>query len=269
MSWAKLDDRANEHEKQLAAGPKACWLWACGLMYCNRQSKKTGRIPKIVVHGGMLFPGTGKVDAKRLVEVGLWHEDGDSYDVHQYHGWNPELSTKRAEAGRAGGKASGEARREATSKQLASIDEANEPSNPEAPDEASGVYAHSRARTHAQPRAGSTPPHPTPPHAADPEQPQSCPSDLRLTEAQRGTLATGGNSIPDWAIDEITRRFVSKAVADPSDKRTPVHWLKCLASAVAGDWSNPTKRPKKPDASADGAPRMQLPEGMKLGAEGL
>ena len=162
MSWAKIDDRANEHEKQLAAGPRACWLWACGLMYCNRQTKKTGRIPKAVVHGGMLFLGTGKKDAEKLVEVGLWYERDEHYEVHEYHGWNPELSEKRAEAGRAGGRASGEARREANPKQLASDVEANEPSNPEASEEASGIHAHSRARTHAQTRAGSTPPHSTP-----------------------------------------------------------------------------------------------------------
>jgi general stress protein YciG len=126
-SWAKIDDRANEHPKLLEAGPKAAWLWVCGLMWANRQSRKTGRIPKLAV--GMLFHGVGPKEAKRLVDVGLWHDTGKEYEIHDYHPWNPELREKRAEAGRKGGKASGESRREANheanGKQLASVTEAN------------------------------------------------------------------------------------------------------------------------------------------------
>lgn len=122
MTWAKIDDHANEHPKLLKAGAKASWLWACALMYANRQRPKTGRIPKEMVT--VLYPGVGKREAKRLVDVGLWLDEGDHYQIHEYYGWNPEiadLSEKRAEAGRKGGKASGKARKsKQTTKQLAS-----------------------------------------------------------------------------------------------------------------------------------------------------
>lgn len=131
MTWAKLDDRANEHEKQLTAGAKACWLWACGLMFCNRNPKQVGLIPKLVAHN-MLYPGLGAKEAKRLVEVGLWEDVGTSYLVHNYRTWNPELSEARAAAGRVGGLRSGEARREANPKQVASSKRSNQEANGEA-----------------------------------------------------------------------------------------------------------------------------------------
>lgn len=248
MSWAKIDDRANEHAKQIAAGPKACWLWACGLMYCNRQARKTGRIPKAIVDAGMLFPGLGKREAATLSRVGLWHDDGEAYEVHDYFPWNPELRETRAEAGRRGGLRSGEARREAKPKQVASDERSKTEANSEAKNEA-----------RAQTRAGSTPPHPTEEPAAEdptgsprenpePQPPQlriPCPPSLKLSDDQRGTLETG--MIPGWAIDALTLRFVTKFMDDKSDRRREIDWRKGLVTAITGDWNNPAKRPKPPD----------------------
>lgn len=76
----------------------------------------------------------------------------------------------------------------------------------------------------------------------------ACPSDLRLTDGQRGTLETG--MIPGWAIDELTTRFVAKYGADPEDRRTLVVWRKCLSMAISSDWGNANKRPKKPEGNA-------------------
>lgn len=89
MSWAKLDDRANEHRKQLEAGPEACWLWACGLMYANRQPARDGHIPARVLP--MLYPFPAKQLPKlaaKLVQVGLWTESTGGYDIHQFKIWN-------------------------------------------------------------------------------------------------------------------------------------------------------------------------------------
>lgn len=269
MSWAKLDDRANEHEKQVAAGAKACWLWACGLMYCNRQAKKLGRIPKTIVESGMLFPGLGKAEAKKLVEVELWHDGGDAYVVHEFHGWNPELREKRAEAGREGGKRSGEAKREAKSKQLATDPEANDEANakqlaldgeakPEAKPEA-------RAQTPAYARTDARRIHPTPPHPTDQTNTTTqdpagnraggggggditCPKNLRLTEDQRETLVT--SLIPPWAIDILTARYVSNNLVG-SNPRPFEAWLKCLSSYVSSEWNNPRHRPQKPEPELD------------------
>ena len=76
--------------------------------------------------------------------------------------------------------------------------------------------------------------------------PIPCPSTLALTAEQRGTLQTG-LMVPDWAIDELTRDFVINAQANPDDRRTLVVWRKCLSKAVAGNWNNPARRPKRPE----------------------
>ena len=75
-----------------------------------------------------------------------------------------------------------------------------------------------------------------------------CPADLALTPEQRATLETA--LIPSHALEPLTLRFVSKAVADPTDKRTLASWRKCLAISVQSDWNNPRVRaevgPKPP-----------------------
>lgn len=73
----------------------------------------------------------------------------------------------------------------------------------------------------------------------------ACPGDLQLTASQRSTLL--GGFIPEWAIDLLTTKFVSTHGADPNDKRTMVHWRKCLSISICGDWNNAAKRPKKPE----------------------
>lgn len=89
MSWAKIDDRANEHRKLLDAGAEACWLWTCGLMYANRQPARDGRIPARMLP--MLYPfppaRIPKLSAK-LVEVGLWVRTDDGFEIHQFRQWN-------------------------------------------------------------------------------------------------------------------------------------------------------------------------------------
>jgi hypothetical protein len=118
MSWVKLDDHANEHEKQIAAGGEACWLWACGLMYCNRQKKRTGFVPSKQVR--MLFAGYTSLQAERLakdlVAAGLWEPADGGFIVHDYHVYQPrpEVIDARVEAGRSGGVKSGESRRSKT-----------------------------------------------------------------------------------------------------------------------------------------------------------
>lgn len=89
MSWARLDDRANEHRKQLAAGAEACWLWACGLMYTNRQPQRDGFIPEQMLP--MLYPLAPKRRQQlcaKLVEVGLWDKVAGGYQVHDFTEWN-------------------------------------------------------------------------------------------------------------------------------------------------------------------------------------
>jgi len=127
MSWVRIDDAAPEHPKLLAAGAAAVCFWLCCLAYCNRQQRRDGFIPETKVK--LLYPGLGKKQALRLVEVGLLEERPDGYAIHDYHDYQPSesLSDARSMAGKQGGIKSGEARR---SKKEASAskqtDEANE-----------------------------------------------------------------------------------------------------------------------------------------------
>ena len=151
MSWVKLDDQARHHRKILAVGPTAAWLWACGLMYCNAQKARDGFIPSEAVQ--ILYPVPAwKKEVPKLVAQGLWEPVEGGYQVHDYHDYQPnsdavsELSEKRAAAGRAGGRRSGETRAskpaeqaEATAKQngkqfASKQDEANAKQNEARPD---------------------------------------------------------------------------------------------------------------------------------------
>ena len=133
MSWVKVDDRAPEHRKQIAAGPVACWLWVCGLAYCNRQPARDGFMPAAVLPMLCPIPGIAK-HADKLVSVGLWERCEGGFLVHDYHDFQlakpdaEELAVKRSAAGRRGGISSGVVRRhqsaeatdEAKTKQVAS-----------------------------------------------------------------------------------------------------------------------------------------------------
>lgn len=96
MTWAKIDDHANEHRKQLAAGAEACWLWTCGLMYANRQAARDGFIPDGMLQ--MLYPLKAPAKlALRLVEVGLWSRITGGYLIHQFTFWNQTKEQRDAE----------------------------------------------------------------------------------------------------------------------------------------------------------------------------
>jgi len=240
MTWAKIDDRANENEKQMAAGAEASWLWVCGLMYCNRQPKKTGRIPKPMV--GMLFPKLGQKHARKLVQVGLWRDDGDAYVVHNYAKWN-DISTKRADAGRKGGKRSGETRRQQKTEQddvsCLKQNEANDEAKTEANAKQLACEAGSTTTTTTTPCGSSNHDH------YQPQQPGRvpCPPDLGLDDGVVAGLEIS-NGIPRWAALRLLADFALSASQDPDDQRSLAVWRKCALTAIRSRWSDPSKRPR-------------------------
>ena len=150
MSWVKIDDNAPEHPKLLRLaelakegdkGAAACWLWVCGLAYCNRQRVRDGFIPALKV--AQLYPVKGAAGlAARLVEVGLWELAEGGYRIHDYNEYQPTtdeaegareaIRQARRDAGKIGGLRSAETR---AAKQLL---QANGQANDEANDEANG-----------------------------------------------------------------------------------------------------------------------------------
>ncbi len=161
MSWVKIDDGAPEHRKQIEAGALACWLWMCGLAYCNRQKIRDGFIPAGKV--AALYPMPNPMRwAARLVAVGLWDEVVGGFVIHDYHEYQPsaekqnENTAKRSEAGRVGGQRSGAARRS----------KAEAKAEAESKHFASGLLQESKQTVEAKPN-----PDPVP----DPEEPPNPP----------------------------------------------------------------------------------------------
>lgn len=136
MAWLQIDDNVPLNRKMLAAGPSACWLWLCGIAYCQRQLTD-GFIPELALP---MLGVTGTARAIKLaavlVEAGLFEAVEGGYRVHDYHDHNATaeeasahrlaVSAKRATAGRLGGIRSGIARREATKQNASNAYGSNE-----------------------------------------------------------------------------------------------------------------------------------------------
>lgn len=89
MAWVRIEDTVPEHRKHLDAGPPACWLWVCGLAYCQRQLSD-GFIPDSAL-SVLGVSGTARVKrlADELVRVGLFEREEKGYRIHDYHHYNP------------------------------------------------------------------------------------------------------------------------------------------------------------------------------------
>jgi len=123
MSHIEIEASARTHKKFLKAGPAASWLWVCGLGYCQ-DGLTDGFIPEEALHYlGVKTPGALK---DRLVTVGLWDVVTGGWHVHDYLKHNRSstvvngMKQHKRVAGKAGGVASGEARREAPASTSAS-----------------------------------------------------------------------------------------------------------------------------------------------------
>ena len=81
MSWFKLSDCFAEDPKLLDAGDEATLVFVLGLAYCSR-NLTDGAVPRSALR--RMIDGDGVAAAQRLVEVGLWEEDGDTFIVTNY-----------------------------------------------------------------------------------------------------------------------------------------------------------------------------------------
>jgi hypothetical protein len=118
MTWFKVDDGLAFHAKVVQAGNPAMGLWVRAGSW-SAQQLTDGFIPQQIA----LTLGT-KGQAATLVTVGLWALVDSGYQIHDYLSYNPTADEVRADqarkheakvkAGRAGGVASGVARRKHT-----------------------------------------------------------------------------------------------------------------------------------------------------------
>ena len=111
MPWIRLDDAFLEHPKFLGLSAAHVGMWVAGLAYA-RKTGRTGFIPASKVprllHLG--FGRNGARMARKLVEVGLWHEVDGGFEIHDFVDFLPPERNSAIELGRMGGQASGEAR---------------------------------------------------------------------------------------------------------------------------------------------------------------
>lgn len=100
MSWAKLDDRFDDHRKVKRvwlACPQALGLHVMALTYCTRH-ETDGLVDREYVTEKA--PAAKKRDAMTtaLVTAGLWDEDPDGWRIHDFLDYNPsraDLDEKR------------------------------------------------------------------------------------------------------------------------------------------------------------------------------
>jgi len=238
MTWFKVDDGLAFHAKVVLAGNAAMGLWVRAGSWVAQQLTD-GYIPDQIV----TTLGT-RAQAKALENAGLWIREGNGYRFHGWLDYNPTAEEVRADqarkheakvnAGRAGGLASGVARR----KHKGSSDEANAKQNGSKtkprPDPSRPNYTTEiQGGSHVSSGTGTTPPL-YPDHCADHQVPRP-PDCGRCADARKAhkaaarplALVTDTFNRPDWCghCNEFTRLFDSEDDNTPSRRCTVCHPL--------------------------------------------
>jgi hypothetical protein len=91
MTWVKLDDGFFDHPKAVAAGPLAVALFFASCCW-SAANLTDGKVPKHVVKLIVSKSGVTKKQCDVLVSVGLWHDNGNHYEIHDYLHHNPSRS---------------------------------------------------------------------------------------------------------------------------------------------------------------------------------
>lgn len=137
MTWFRVDDKFHSHVKPARAGLAAVGAWTLAGSWCG-DHLTDGKIPREVAH--KLAP---KGVWEKLCQAGLVTPTGEGYELHDFLDWNPSAEavkaerSRKSEAGRRGGLASGVSRTkaEAEPKQVLHQNEAGASrSVPEAPE---------------------------------------------------------------------------------------------------------------------------------------
>lgn len=108
MPWAKVDDKLHGHPKAAKAGLEALGLHLLAMSHCAAYGTE-GHVDPEFPKGKAAGKSKGLV--RRLVDSGLWEENGTGWVIHDWLDYNPTneqsraLSEARAQAGKRGGKA--------------------------------------------------------------------------------------------------------------------------------------------------------------------
>ncbi|RBQ00050.1 hypothetical protein [Bifidobacterium xylocopae] len=114
MTWFKVDDNLPRNPKMIQASLSAIGLWVEAGAWASA-SQTDGQVLKRVLR--TLHPDATEEDAQTLVDVGLWEDNGDYWQIHDFLDYNPSKDEVEAEkarktaAGKLGGIRSGKSRR--------------------------------------------------------------------------------------------------------------------------------------------------------------
>jgi hypothetical protein len=114
MTWFKIDDNLPRNPKMIQASLSAIGLWVEAGAWASA-SQTDGQVLKRVLH--TLHPDATEEDAQVLVDVGLWEDHGNYWQIHDFLEYNPSKDDIEAEkarkiaAGKLGGLRSGKTRR--------------------------------------------------------------------------------------------------------------------------------------------------------------
>lgn len=93
MGWARIDDDFPNHPKVWRVGAEGVALFLEGLCHAS----------KFLTDGVLARPEVERMRlvkrpltvAQKLVEVGLWEQDGENFRIHDYHDYNPPSNAVR------------------------------------------------------------------------------------------------------------------------------------------------------------------------------
>lgn len=204
MTWVYLDDGFPEHPKVIRAGGDAAWLAVCGLAYCNRQLTN-GRIPKEQVSRLSDRKQPAKLAAK-LVTEGIWIDQGDHYEVHDYDQWQSG-AVQQAEK-----QAQGAVRRRERARRAANTKWHGNPEGAPPPDDAYAPSEHDGSIDQAEPEqpdeqcvSNADGNAPLTPHAfpavVDPPHQQPVVAAPSPKSGGEETPKTANGNNPDWRVE--------------------------------------------------------------------
>ena len=140
MPWFPVDDTFHSHPKRLATSAAALGLWVVAGSWSNAHLTD-GRVPDHVLP--LLLPDAVTL-ADELVQTGLWRRVRGAYVFNDWLEWGGKhtaaevraIRRKRADAGRLGGLASGQARQGKGKAKSEANRQANDPvDNPQGTDD--------------------------------------------------------------------------------------------------------------------------------------
>jgi hypothetical protein len=259
MAWFRVDDQSAFHPKVVRAGNAAFGAWVRLGAYCNAQLTD-GFVPEQVAR---LIASKREID--NMIAAGLLHPTSGGYEIHDYHDFQPasdevkerraQVAAKRAEAGRLGGKASGESRRskltsdsEASVKQIASCSaKQNEaPSRPDpVPSKDSVPHVRVRAMDAWREKTGNL--------VANPGDA------IAMVDLIERACAEDGRTPEDYIV-----AFVEWQRSCPADRRPQLAPHKLVANfAAVQEWLRGERKPAPAPPSADNRPRRVRAEDLR------